>query len=383
VSDSERGRQARGSFAKRGAQPLRIGVVGAGGIAQMMHLPHLAERPDLFRIAALADVDEETLNAVADRYGVERRFRDAGALVADRDVEAVLLCASGSQKSSALAALAAGKHVFLEKPLGYGPAEGDEIARAAERVAGTVMIGYHKRYDPAYRRAREAVHSLADLRYVEVTVLHPDDDAYRRHHELLPLGRRHPPEPAEAIEERVIGKVTRGPMAELVDDIAGRDAPVERRVAGFLCYQSLVHDINLVRGVLGEPEQVLSWRTWRGGLGQSSLTRFPGDVVVNLTWISVPELRNYQETVRFVANDGRVTLVFPSPYLRHTPTPLAVERMDGEDLVVEHHTVSYDEAFRRELIEFHRCVTTGMAPQTTVADALGDSRWIQSMLAAS
>jgi predicted dehydrogenase len=106
-------------------------------------------------------------------------------------------------------------------------------------------------------------------------------------------------------------------------------------------------------------------------------------VVVNLTWISVPELRNYQETVRFVGNDGRVTLVFPSPYLRHVPTPLAIERMDGEDLVVEHHTVSYDEAFRRELIEFHECVTTGMAPETTVADALGDSRWIQAMLAAS
>lgn len=363
-------------------QPLRVGVVGAGGIAQMMHLPHLAERPDLFELVALADVDEETLNAVADRYAIRGRFGDAGALAADRDVEAVLLCASGSQKASALAALAAGKHIFLEKPLGYGPAEGEEIARAAERAAGTVMIGYHKRYDPAYRRAREAVHQMADLRYVEVTVLHPDDGAYRRHHELLPLGRRHPPESAQAIEEGIIGKVTRGPMVELVDDIAGRDAAVDRRVAGFLCYQSLVHDTNLVRGVLGEPEKVLSWRTWRGGLGQSSLTRFAGDVVVNLTWISVPELRNYQETVRFVANERRVTLVFPSPYLRHVPTALTIERMDGDDLIVEQHTVSYDEAFRLELLEFHRCVTTGIAPETTVADALGDSHWIQAMLGA-
>ena len=226
------------------------------------------------------------------------------------------------------------------------------------------------------------MHALRDLRYVEATVLHPDDDAYRRHHELLPLGRRHPPESAEAIEERILGRVTRGPMVELVDDIAGRDAPVERRVAGFLCYQSLVHDTNLVRGVLGEPEEVLSWRFWRGGLCQSSLTRFPGEVVVNLSWISVPELRNYQETVRFVANDGRVTLVFPSPYLRHVPTALLIERMDGDDHVVESHTVSYDEAFRRELIAFHQCVVTGMGPETTVADALGDSRWIQAMLAA-
>lgn len=348
----------------------------------MMHLPHLAGRPDLFDLVALADVDEETLTAVADRYRIPGRFRDAASLVADREVEAVLLCASGSQKAAALAALEAGKHLFLEKPLGYGPREAQEIARAAERSAGTIMIGYHKRYDPAYLRAREAVRALEDLRYVEVTVLHPDDSAYRRHHELMPLDRPRPRDSAATIEERVAGAVTRGPMAPLVDDIAGPDAPLERRVAGFLCYQSLVHDINLVRGVLGEPEQVLSWRTWRGGLGQSSLTRFAGDVVVNLTWISVPDLRHYEETVRFVGNDGRVTLVFPSPYLRHAPTPLTIERMDGDDLVVESHTVSYDEAFRRELVAFHECIASGLAPETTVADALGDSRWIQAMLAA-
>ena len=360
-----------------------MGVVGAGGIAQMMHLPTLAERPDLFQVVALADVDQETLAAVADRYRIPGRFGDAAALVNEREVDAVLLCASGSQKASALAALAAGKHVFLEKPLGFGPGETQAIARAAERSAATIMIGYHKRYDPAYLRAREAVRALRELRYVEVTVLHPDDSAYRRHHELMPLGRPRPRDSAEIIEQRIAGAVTRGPMAELVDDIAGRDAPIERRVAGFLCYQSLIHDINLVRGVLGEPEEVLAWRTWRAGMGQSSLTRFPGDVVVNLTWISVPDLRHYEETVRFVGNDGRVTLVFPSPYLRHAPTPLTIERMDGDDLVVESHTVSYDEAFRRELIAFHECIANGMAPETTVADALGDSRWIQAMLAAS
>jgi predicted dehydrogenase len=87
-------------------QPLRVGVVGAGGIAQMMHLPTLTERPDLFQVVALADVDQEALVEVADRFRIPGRFRDAAALVADRDVEAVLLCASGSQKASALAARA-------------------------------------------------------------------------------------------------------------------------------------------------------------------------------------------------------------------------------------------------------------------------------------
>ena len=49
---------------------LRVGVIGCGGIAQMMHLPTLAERPDLFEIAAVADISEAVLSAVADRYHV-------------------------------------------------------------------------------------------------------------------------------------------------------------------------------------------------------------------------------------------------------------------------------------------------------------------------
>ena len=57
--------------------------------------------------------------------------------------------------------------------------------------------------------------------------------------------------------------------------------------------------------------------------------------------------------------DTRVTLVFPSPYIRHAPTPLTIERMDGGELVVENHTVSYEEAFRAELHHFHEALQVG------------------------
>lgn len=363
------------------AQKLRVGVIGTGGIAQMMHLPHLAEREDLFEIAALADIDGEALAEVGARYGVQRLHRGAAALIDDAAVDAVMLLASGSHRETALAAMRAGKHLFIEKPLGFGMSETEELAREAGTAKGRVMVGYHKRYDPAYLRARDAVRGLRDLRHVQVTVLHPDDGAYRRHHEILPRTRRRPPDPPEIIERGVAAAV-QGPFAELASDIAGVDAPLDRKIAGFIAYQSLIHDTNVVRGVIGEPEEVLSFRTWRGGLAQSSLTRFANDVVVEMTWVSVAGLRNYEETVKFAATDGRVTLVFPSPYLRHFPTPLTIERMDGDDLVVEHHTVSYDEAFRRELVAFHAFVADGVAPETTVADAMGDARWIQALLAA-
>ncbi len=123
------------------------------------------------------------------------------------------------------------------------------------------------------------------------------------------------------------------------------------------------------------------WRRTRGGTGmaQTSLTRFAGDVRVVINWISVPDVAHYQEQLRFISPERRVTLAFPSPYLRHAPTPLTVERMDDGALVVEQHTVSYEEAFREELHHFRESVLAGRPPAIGVDDALGDARWIEAI----
>jgi predicted dehydrogenase len=365
------------------SRPLRVGVIGCGGIAQMMHLPTLAERPDLFRIAGLADVSRPTLDAVGERYGVAYRTTDQRELIAHDEIDAVLVSASGSHREAALATFKAGKHLFVEKPLGFSLAETEEIARAAARSRGVVMVGYHKRYDPAYQKAAELVRSLSDLRFVEVTVLHPDDGAYRTHHAILPPRDGPWRELPEEIGRQALLEELRQPAAvRRLDSTVGRKAPVEARVAALLLYQSLIHDIDAVRGILGEPEAVVSAEVWQGGFAQTSLTRFPRDVRVALSWISLPGLKHYEERLRFVSPEARVTLVFPSPYLRHQPTPLTVERMDGGELVVEERTVSYEEAFRAELVHFRECVLEGHKPMTGIEDALGDARWIQAIAGA-
>ena len=71
------------------------------------------------------------------------------------------------------------------------------------------MVGYHKRFDPAYLKARQEVRSLRDLRYVEVTVLHPEDAAYRTHHVVLPLSDRPwSPTPEPAINQAILAEAS-------------------------------------------------------------------------------------------------------------------------------------------------------------------------------
>lgn len=360
---------------------LRVGVIGTGGIAQMMHLPTLAERPDLFDVVALADLDAEVGAAMGKRYGVKHVETDAAKVIARDDVDAVLLLASGSQRATVERALAANKHVFIEKPLAIGRSDAEAIAALAKtKPELVVMVGYHKRYDPTVRTAKRFIDRIGDLRYVEVTVLHPDDGAYRAHHALVP-GPSNAPKQTEAEDLAKVSQwVTNGPLAANLADIAGADASPARRVLALVTATSLIHDVNLVRGLIGEPERVVSSTLWRGGMAQSSVTRFAKGVRVAMSWIGVPGLKHYEERLRFVGPESRVTLTFPSPYLRHLPTDLEVERAEGEGLAIERHTVSYEEAFRVELHTFREDVLARRQPETSINDALGDARWIEQIV---
>jgi predicted dehydrogenase len=360
--------------------PLRVGVIGVGGIAQMMHLPTLAERPDLFKIAALADITEKTLAAVGDRYGVATRVRDYRELLDRPDLDALLVFTSGCHRDAMLDIVKSDKHVFVEKPLAYSLKETEEVVAAAKGRRGQLMVGYHKRFDPAYQRARAAIKEMRELRYAEVTVLHPDDSGARTHHAVLPVPEKPwSQRPEKEIDGGLAEHVAKGAGAGCVDFMVGKNAPADHRLAAYILFDSLVHDISAVRGILGEPERVLSASVWRGGMAQTSVTAFPKDVKVVMSWISLVGLRLYEERLRFVSPEMRVTLTFPSPYLRHFPTPLLIERMEGDEVVSEQHMVSYEEAFRAELHHFRAAIAEGKPATPSVDDALGDARWIQQI----
>ena len=359
---------------------LRVGVIGCGGIAQMMHLPTFAERPDLFEVVAIADISEAVLHAVGDRYHVTERSRDFRDVANNPSVDAVFVLSSGRHDAALAAAYDAGKHVFVEKPLGFGRPETEKLAALARAARGFTMVGYHKRFDPAYLAACTLVRSMPDLRYVEATVLHPDDGAYREHHAILPW--REPKRPGVDEAQTNAGARHEAQTADLkegIDATVRPGATVDERVAGLMLWQSLIHDVNALRGALGEPERVLSSSVWNEGMAQHSLTQFGGGVRVSMSWVSLPGVKHYEERLRFVSPNLRATLVFPSPYIRHAPTKLEIERMDGETLVVEDRVVSYDEAFRAEVHHFRASVLGGHAPSITVDEAVNDARWIEAI----
>ncbi|MBI5397560.1 MAG: Gfo/Idh/MocA family oxidoreductase [Verrucomicrobia bacterium] len=133
---------------------LKVGLVGCGEVTQFKHLVVLRDAPGL-EVVALADLDEGRLRAVADPFRVSHRYRDAEALLKHPGLDVVAVCVPvRAHTTVALAALAAGKHVLIEKPLCLSLDEADSLRDAAAKSPGKVMIGHHMRWHRLIRKAR-------------------------------------------------------------------------------------------------------------------------------------------------------------------------------------------------------------------------------------
>src|SRR5260221_3548385 len=126
---------------------VRVGIVGCGEVAQIIHLPTLRELPDRFQVTALCDVSRAVLDGVGDTWGVARRFVDYRDLVASPEVDAVLVANPHVLHAEvALAAMAAGKHVLIEKPMCIAIEEADTLIAAQQRSGMVAQVGYIRRY---------------------------------------------------------------------------------------------------------------------------------------------------------------------------------------------------------------------------------------------
>ena len=97
-------------------QRLRVGVIGCGTIAQVMHLPYLTELSDRFDVVAISDLSPTTLHLVGNAFRVERRFERWEELL-EEPLDAAFVLTSGPHERIATSAAERGLHVFVEKPM--------------------------------------------------------------------------------------------------------------------------------------------------------------------------------------------------------------------------------------------------------------------------
>jgi predicted dehydrogenase len=339
---------------------LRVGVIGCGLIAQVMHLHYLRELSDRFEIAAICDLSETVRAAVGHDYGITRQFAAWQDLIAE-PIDAVLVLTSGSHAPAAIAAAEAGRHVLVEKPMCISITEGNAMVDAAAKAGVTMMVAYNKRYDPAYARLTEEARKLRDMRLLRITTLESPLEPYVKHYRL----HRGGPLAADIAET-----LAAEDAARITTAIGDADS-LSRRAYREVLLDSMVHEFNAMRGVMGEPDR-LEFADIRE-TGVTAIFTY-GQTHCVLSWVDLPGIARYQMEFAFYSPERRLTLSFPSPFLRSAPTILVSEAgTPGTTHSWRNEEItSYEESFKRELVHFHECVTTGRTPTTSAADSIHD-----------
>ncbi len=326
---------------------LKIGLVGAGRMMQMAHLPNLLQIGGV-RPVAIADVDVEVARRVAAAYNIPRVYESSEALVAgEPELDGVLIATPRMyHAATCLPVLERGIPVFLEKPLEVTLEKGREIVEARRRSGAIMVIGYNNRYDPAYLYAEAILRSgeLGDTRYARI---HSFGGLWR-------AGAKTLGEISLDEEPRPPGSPPEGQSRD------GKSFPAELEwVEGW------IHEVNMARGLFGEAKAVLYASN---DMPRLALVEFERARVFFEVGLMNPPGSPFDCTLAVHCRDGRLDLSLAAPLLFRQPTELKISTPGG---VTTPH-LEYKESFVEELVHFLRCITGRDRPRTTAEDALCD-----------
>jgi predicted dehydrogenase len=342
---------------------VKVGVIGLGEVAQIIHLPILQSLADQFEISAICDISPGLVQAMGDRYQVANRYLDANELVQRDDLDAVFVLNSDEYHAECvIAAARQGKHVLIEKPMCLTLREADEIIQARDESGVQVMVAFMRRFAPAFTQAVEAVRELDKINFARIRdIIGRNQLIVEQSSVVLRFN--------DISEDAAKDKAERA--RKLVQEAIG-DAPPEIVSAYRLLLGLSSHDLSAMRELLGFPKRVASARQWNGGRFMAALFEFDGYYAVFET--GVDEQRRFDAHLEVYGTHKAIRVQYDSPYIRHLPTTLEIEETIGEALEKRVVRPTFKDPYTHELEYFYEVVTQGRAPKTTPEDFMDDLR---------
>lgn len=250
---------------------LRVGVLGAGQIAQAAHFESCTKARNA-ELAAICDVAEDLRERMAITHGAGKTYADYDQMLADPDIDAVIIAtADAFHVEASRRALEAGKHVLCEKPVGVTVEEAEALKADVRRSGKIFQVGHMKRFDAGLQSAKafitEEMGELVALKawYCDSTHRYPMTDAVQR----LIIASAQAKKPAENPKADLKRYYMLAHGCHLIDtarylagDIAALRARLSER-AGMWCW---FVDVEFASGALGHLDLTIAVRMdWHEG----------------------------------------------------------------------------------------------------------------------
>ena len=339
-----------------------VGIIGTGTVAQMMHLPLLSEMPDKFQIAAVSDVSPTQLAYIAGKYNA-KAIADPYEMIQSDAVDTVFICSPDAYHAEyALAAINAGKNVFIEKPVTLDIEDLDKLIEAHKAHPESIcMVGYMRRFSDGFFKCEELLKaSDKKIEYMRFRDIILEGDFF--------MGQTFLPYLCSDIDPEVIKTGNAKKMTQLKKALGENCSEQQRRTYTMLTGLG-VHTLSAVRELVGTPENIES-------------VSVQGDHVIIVfryhDFLAVYEILNDQDVVQFDAaieiyqHDRRMKIKYETPYLRYQPATFEVINSTKTSSETTVYGPDYHDPFKNELEYFHDCIEKHEEPKRDLEDARAD-----------
>jgi predicted dehydrogenase len=361
---------------------IRVGLVGCGEVAQIIHLPSLTQLAEHFQVTALCDVSAQVLTEVGDQWGIDKRYADYRELLNQPDVDAVLVSNPHVFHAEVtLAAIAAKKHVLVEKPMCLSLQEADAIIAAQAQSGTVVQVGYMRRYAPAFMEAKRRLSELGTIGLARVHDVIGSNALIINQTSRVVRGR-------DLTEEFKLE--TRALQNSTVEAALGGNVPPGLRRAYLLMLGLSSHDLSAMRELLGMPKRVLS-TTWREPVSVYEESEHIGGRYMTATFeyetfncqfeTGVDLVPRFDGHLEVFGANGVMKVQYDTPYVRNLPITLTVTRPTGDGGVAREVVhPKWGDPFVIEWQEFYKNVTEKRQPKTHPGDFRQDLELFDAMV---
>jgi myo-inositol 2-dehydrogenase/D-chiro-inositol 1-dehydrogenase len=311
---------------------------------------------------------------VSDHWKIEKRYPTSDALFADPDLDAVLILSPDQHHGAqARAAIAAGKHVFIEKPACLTGSDLDRLIAAEKASDRVVMVGYMRRFAPAFMAAKAELEAFGPISYVRVRDIICEGPWFFNQTDTVAT-------PDNDISADLIA-ASRALRKQMMDAMCGADAPAIIRRGYEVMTGLSSHSLSAMRDLLGgSPKRVIGAQLSQGGEQLTALLDYGSFTAVYECLID--DIARFDAGIEVVSKTKRLQFRYNTPYLRNLPMTLEVQESTPTANVVHTHGPFHSDPFQIELEAFHACVVQGAPNRTPPSDSIDDLRLFAEIIEA-